>query len=197
MLIFQNANFTVSILPISSETAALPLLPERYGQSDALPSVCGRAAAAECFAAYYRQTFHRQPSEDILAGLRVCAARSGKPYIANAPGFFYNVTHSGDYAAAVFSKTGEVGIDLQKIVPYRLRLAERMLTEAENAVLRQLTGHSRDERFTLYWTKKEAMVKAGGYGLFAKQSAANSFGQILSFPFPSGYWMSIALQVKP
>ena len=99
MLIFQNANFTVSILSISSETAALPLLPERCGQSDALPSVCGRAAAAECFAAYYRQTFHRQPSEDILAGLLTgLCARGYTPLEASVAAVWYH-GKAGDDAA--------------------------------------------------------------------------------------------------
>ncbi len=81
-----------------------------------------------------------------------------KPYIKNS-GFHISVTHTGNYAAAIISKTSSVGIDIEKITPRILKVKHKFLNENE---LRFSEKDNTLERLYIYWCSKEAMYKLCG-----------------------------------
>lgn len=99
---------------------------------------------------------------------------NGKPQIINYEGLFFNISHSESKIAVVVSDE-EIGIDLEVIRPYSLRLAKKICNEEE---LLYIFGHLPDEteftenanketlhRFFEVWTAKEAYLKCIGTGI--------------------------------
>lgn len=87
----------------------------------------------------------------------------GKPQIVNFPKKF-NLSHSGDYVVCGVGD-GEVGVDIQKWVPYRERTAERFFAPAEWKLLQELSVPQRTELFYRLWSRKEAYGKYTGQGI--------------------------------
>lgn len=87
----------------------------------------------------------------------------GKPSLENQPGFHYNITHSGHFAAIAWGET-EVGIDLEVI-----RQRERIpaLVRRHFTVPEQKYVFAQDTlaRFYQVWTAKESCLKYLGTGL--------------------------------
>jgi len=89
---------------------------------------------------------------------------AGKPHLAGTSAVAFNLSHSGDYAAAVISRGREVGIDIEQIrsgADWRA-IAARFFTEEEQDWLASTPGVA---AFFRLWTAKEAVVKAAGTGL--------------------------------
>lgn len=87
----------------------------------------------------------------------------GKPMIADFPKHF-NLSHSGDYVVCAVSD-GEVGVDIQKWVPFKERTAERFFAPEEWKLLQTLPMEQRTEMFYRLWTRKEAYGKYTGLGI--------------------------------
>lgn len=85
----------------------------------------------------------------------------GKPYIPQLPNFHFNISHSGDLIAIAYGNEN-VGVDLQQIVSYRPKVAEKCCTSDE---LKWMLQEDIDDRFTLMWTIKEGYAKYTGKGL--------------------------------
>ncbi len=109
---------------------------------------------------------------DVPTDSTVSYGPSGKPYLADVPDFTYNISHSGDYAAIVCDKdpfTGELGIDVERVRPYRENLAKRICSDVEINQLKKLEKEGRTKElqglFTRLWTQKEAAVKKTGIGI--------------------------------
>lgn len=83
----------------------------------------------------------------------------GKPYLTEKPEIFFNLSHAGDYAAAVFTDCA-AGIDIELKRHVRSGMAERFFTEEECAAL--LRG---EHDFFWFWTRKESYIKAVGEGM--------------------------------
>lgn len=107
----------------------------------------------------------RERDLSLLAGVpgktRVSISRGafGKPYLAKRQELFFNLSHAGDYAAAVFTDCA-AGIDVETKRQVRSGLAERFFTEEECAAL--LRG---EHDFFWFWTRKESYIKAVGEGM--------------------------------
>ena len=71
----------------------------------------------------------------------------------------FNLSHAGDYAAAVFDE-GEVGIDVEQARRVNVNVMRRQFTAEENAYLL-----SEPDAFLRLWTRKESYCKAVGEGL--------------------------------
>ena len=97
-----------------------------------------------------------------------------KPQIRNYEGLFFNISHSESKIAVAVSNE-EIGIDIEVMRPYSLRLAKKICNEEE---LLYIFGHLPDEteftenankdtlhRFFEIWTAKEAYFKCIGTGL--------------------------------
>ncbi len=90
----------------------------------------------------------------------------GKPFLAE--GFpQFNISHSDNMALIAITKDRAIGVDIEKIKPeYKEDVAKRFFSEKEYAALQQLPEAGRISGFYAIWTKKEALIKALGEGLF-------------------------------
>ncbi len=106
---------------------------------------------------------------------------NGKPYFDGA---YFNVSHSGDYVAAVYSTEGNAACDIEQVRECRENIVSRYFSDREKAYLEPENkaedacggdtrgrtgdtsgyspGHERDIRFTEIWTKKESYAKLKG-----------------------------------
>lgn len=93
----------------------------------------------------------------------------GKPELVNrkrrSP--WFNVAHSGDYGLIGVSAEGEIGVDLQIMLPkpHCLKLAKRFFALQEVEQLEGLEEKERTKLFYQLWTAKEAFLKATGQGI--------------------------------
>ena len=95
--------------------------------------------------------------------------RFGKPVVANAlagriPRF--NLSHTEGLVACVLARDFEVGIDVENVGrSVNLDIARRFFAPAEVAYLEKAAEDEQQRIFFLFWTLKEAYVKARGMGL--------------------------------
>ncbi|MCH5196644.1 MAG: 4'-phosphopantetheinyl transferase superfamily protein [Oscillospiraceae bacterium] len=88
----------------------------------------------------------------------------GKPALAEHPGVHFNISHADGISAVVVSEN-ECGIDCEPVRRHNPRVAERVCSESEQAMLKAASESERDLLFFRLWTLKEAYVKALGKGL--------------------------------
>ena len=99
--------------------------------------------------------------------------RWGKPAISwpqPARQLRFNVSHCRDVAVLAFAMGHEVGVDLEPIhseVAWE-EVARTVLTQEEIMQLYELPAQLRQEGFVACWTRKEALLKAHGFGLRAR-----------------------------
>ena len=106
-----------------------------------------------------------QPSQ-----LRFVYSDYGKPALAPAPttmGLSFNLSHAHELALVAVTRVRQLGIDLEHIrpIPEVEQIAERIFSPQEKEMFRALPGTKKLEVFFLYWTCKEAYIKARGEGL--------------------------------
>ncbi len=98
-------------------------------------------------------------------GIRFHFGKHGKPFLPEGPAF--NQSHSEDRIMIAVASEGRVGVDIEEIRPvkYLLALADKNFATDEAA---RLHAAPEAERLTLFfrlWTRKEAFLKALGFGL--------------------------------
>ena len=114
----------------------------------------------------------------LLAGYAGCepvrsisaSSADGKPYLAGGKGgasIHFSISHSDAVAAFAFSRTGSIGIDIEKIrdIPEMIEIAERHFTPREKREIFSCPESLRSAVFTRIWVRKEAVLKAQGQGL--------------------------------
>lgn len=101
------------------------------------------------------------------ASLEFDRKEHGKPYLANAPSpIYFNLSHSGNFAALAVSTLGEMGIDIETIRPRNfLAIAERYFHSDELTQLLATPETEQAQLFFKLWTLKEAFFKATGGGI--------------------------------
>ena len=79
----------------------------------------------------------------------------------------FNLAHSGGFALYAFTRVGQIGIDLEHIRPDFTGddIARRFFSSNEVGRLTRLPANVRHEAFFNCWTRKEAFLKAKGFGL--------------------------------
>ena len=157
---------------------------------DVGPAVLGRATALLCPAERERASrfvFERDRRRFIVARARlrellgdrlgVCPAAieftygpCGKPALAPRfahSGLRFNVSHSGDVAVHALSWEREIGVDVEivRALSDADEIAARFFSPAEHEAYRDLDPLERPVAFFNCWTRKEAFIKALGYGL--------------------------------
>lgn len=94
-------------------------------------------------------------------------ASTRKPFLPNEQ-YHFSISHCGDYAAAIVSKTNRVGVDVEISTERVIRIANKFLHEEEisnfdfqisNSATNQAIKH-----LTLLWSCKEAIFKWWGNG---------------------------------
>jgi 4'-phosphopantetheinyl transferase len=90
----------------------------------------------------------------------------GKPSLAGATGWQFNVSHSRDLAAIAIARYDAVGVDLERIDPGfpRAEVAPDVLSEDEMRDLAAMPAEEQAKWFFQLWTLKEALLKAAGFG---------------------------------
>jgi phosphopantetheinyl transferase len=82
----------------------------------------------------------------------------GKPRLRNSR-LYISISHSGDYSAVITSKTGPVGIDIERLKDRIYRIKDKFLTEEEDLKIGEA---DRLEKLTIAWGAKEALYKIYG-----------------------------------
>ncbi len=102
------------------------------------------------------------------------AGRFGKPELRRSMGIRFNLAHSGSWSLIAVARSRDVGVDVQEQC-IEIEDAESFVSlafsEAERAALFRRSGRERMECFYRGWTRKEAVVKAMGWGLHADLKA--------------------------
>lgn len=90
-----------------------------------------------------------------------------KPNLTSDTDLRFNVSHSDGLALLGFTRTREIGVDVEKIRPQVdvRQLTERFFSVHEGSAMRDLSGDDLHSAFFRCWTRKEAYIKASGEGL--------------------------------
>ena len=80
----------------------------------------------------------------------------GKPYLQGYNDYHFNISHTKNAIAAAFSKK-DIGVDVERIQPCDMKIAERFFSPEETAYIRNQPDN--DKAFYEIWTKKEAYIK--------------------------------------
>ena len=104
-----------------------------------------------------RDTYNAELSE-----MNIQRGEHGKPYFPNFPEICFNISHSGDYAAAAVSDS-EIGVDVQVFRNVKENLIKKVCRGAELDYIDNAADRSR--AFIHLWALKESYIKAIGMGL--------------------------------
>lgn len=86
----------------------------------------------------------------------------GKPQVAGCEGLHFNLSHTGNYAVAVFSDA-PVGIDIEHRRALKQTLLDKCFTKDEQAWIQ--SQPDKEMAFVRLWTAKESYVKWSGEGI--------------------------------
>ncbi len=91
----------------------------------------------------------------------------GKPFVAGHPSCMFNMSHSGGYALIGVGLNAEIGVDIEAYRPIRDagQLKPHIFSAAEQYAHEAIEPGLQDEALLRAWTRKEACLKALGYGL--------------------------------
>ncbi len=94
-------------------------------------------------------------------------ADTNKPFLENEA-YHFSISHCGDYAAAMVSRTKRVGMDIELPAEKILRIASKFATEEDQNAVRQIPSvdiFSKELlQTTIIWSAKEAVFKWYGLG---------------------------------
>jgi 4'-phosphopantetheinyl transferase len=90
----------------------------------------------------------------------------GKPELAFEDPIAFNLSHSRTIAVLAVAHGQPVGVDVEDVRPIEPEVAARFFSAAELAALSPLQGEAWVTGFYRCWTRKEAILKAEGVGLY-------------------------------
>lgn len=106
----------------------------------------------------------------------ILIADTRKPYLENEA-YHFSISHCGEYAAAIVSKTKRVGVDIEMTTEKVERIKHKFLSEEERKNINNLPPMVNGQKFgggegmftgikqlTLLWSCKEAVFKWYGLG---------------------------------
>ena len=122
-------------------------------------------AAHGCLRGILARYFHSEPGQ-----LSFSTGSHGKPAIdlaSSERGVEFSLSHSGDVALVAVAGEQKVGVDVERIrqgisAPV---IARQYFSKSEVAELLALPSEHREVGFFNCWTRKEAYIKAQGFGL--------------------------------
>jgi len=79
----------------------------------------------------------------------------------------FNLSHSGDFALVAVTRGAKIGVDVERIRPdvEFIKIASRFFSPREVNELMALPPQSHQTAFFNCWSRKEAYIKAQGFGL--------------------------------
>ena len=151
--------------------------------------------------AVLRRLLSHQAGNIAPAALRFVLGPHGKPFLdpcGGTPAVHFNLSHSGDLVLVALSGDAELGVDIECLdrgvdVP---GVAGRFFHPAEVAALNREPESRRAECFFTFWTRKEALIKAAGTGLFASVQDIDGTAGTVSLPSARGGGERAAFQVR-
>jgi len=173
--------------------------------------LCTRAILRRLLAHYTGLTFGE---------LKFTIGDHGKPELdspVNHKDIRFNISHSGQQAALAFTKGCDVGVDIEahRDLPDRHSVARYCLSETQYDDFASLPASEQTDAFYRFWTRKEALIKAIGKGLFEPLKGfdvafrpgeapgllrgSDSFGdiscwQVMEIPVQDGYHAAVAVR---
>jgi len=101
------------------------------------------------------------------SALNFLSGHSGKPFLESVPGCHFNISHSDGVALIAVSSQWEVGVDIECVSDLKdLReLAIHHFSKDELQAWSALPEDLQNDAFYKVWVRKEACVKATGWGL--------------------------------
>ncbi|MBK6634553.1 MAG: 4'-phosphopantetheinyl transferase superfamily protein [Chitinophagaceae bacterium] len=93
----------------------------------------------------------------------ILIADTKKPFLENEP-FHFSISHCGDYAAAMVSKTNRVGVDVELLNDRIDRIQHKFMYASDVKRLHVLCKMPLLQSLTLYWSVKESVFKWWGSG---------------------------------
>lgn len=105
-------------------------------------------------------------NRDASPGASFATGAHGKPRLPGI-GWHFNLSHSDNEALIALSATHEVGVDVEavKAIDHLGDLAHQYFTPRELGAWLSLDEVERRHAFFALWSRKEACVKAAGWGL--------------------------------
>ncbi len=94
----------------------------------------------------------------------IAAAENGKPYLPAYPDIFFNISHCGSCVAAAVSHR-PVGVDVEKRFAFRERMAKKICSGGEYALLKDLSEFEQEKALNILWSRKESFLKCLGEGI--------------------------------
>lgn len=106
-----------------------------------------------------------QLTDTLPENIRFRYEDKGKPFLAGGPSF--NQSHSEDRLMIAVAAAGRLGVDIEEMRRVRLMLeiANKNFARDEAARMRAAPANGRRRLFFRIWTRKEAFLKALGFGL--------------------------------
>jgi len=93
------------------------------------------------------------PLEEVLI------ADTRKPFLPNEA-YHFSISHCGDFAAAIASKTSRVGVDVELVTAKVSRIRHKFLNDFEwQMAVDSNNGFSEEEQLTALWSAKESIFK--------------------------------------
>ena len=94
---------------------------------------------------------------------------AGKPFLANTEGgWHFNLSHAADRGVVAVTRVGPVGVDIEgaRHLPDFDRIVARFFSASERTAWSALEGPEAHAAFYRGWTRKEAVLKGLGTGVF-------------------------------
>lgn len=129
----------------------------------------------------------------------IAIAARGKPYL-KGKGIHFSVSHSRGVAVVAVAGA-RVGVDVEEMdmaFPH-MEVADRFFSEGEAEAIRSEVDHQRRAAlFFSYWTRKEALLKASGGGLYEDPRlfdlSRSRPGEVSRADFKGGKWTIAELE---
>ena len=105
----------------------------------------------------------------------------GKPTLTDyekAKQLEFNLSHSAEVVVYAFAANRRVGVDIESIrpIPDADDIMDRFFPLQDRRSYHSLSANRREEAFFQYWTRREAFLKAIGYGLTGADTAGDATG---------------------
>lgn len=125
---------------------------------------------------------------------------NGKPYLEPFnQSLQFSLSHSRDFVVCAICLKNKIGVDIEAIreIHNYKKIAQRFFSAEEYAELMTLSEQEQIKGFFRLWTKKEAILKAIGIGLFHPCPASQSYAfSIAPLDLDPNYMGTVAVEGK-